>query len=570
MKTLLSLLFVTLGSLRAAAGFSIATDAAGNVYSVGIFYGTVDFDPSATGTLLLTAPTNTITGYLTKQDASGAIVWARKVTDSGGVNAITLDAAGNIYLAGILRNTQDFDPGPGSTLLTSAGQEDVYVLKLDPSGALLWARSMGSGERESCIGVAVDGSGNVFTAGSFVGAGDFDPGPGTAMLTPAVNGMDVFIVKLDASGSFAWARQTLSSATAANNDASPFTIGVDASGAVFCAGEFSSQTDFDPGPGTSILTPVGSYDAFVWKLDAAGALAWAGRFGGPGSSGSQEKVNSMAVDPSGDVYLGGTFYNAADFDPGPATYTMGATGSNAFMLKLNNGGGFQWATWLSASSAVLSLAADATGVYAIGRNSATADFDPGTAVVNLPAGHYLWKLTSAGALGCAAGPMTGALRPNQGQAMALGPAGALYVTGNFFGTVDFNPGVDSFKLTGPPFSTQVTTTDDFVLKLTTGCGFGWAVQFSQAAAAGLASLPGVASSVTLVPNPARGVAFLQSEEGLDGATVRLRNAVGQVVNTWQGMSGTTLSIDVSGLAVGVYIVEVESRGIKQWLRLVKR
>src|SRR5687768_15250710 len=71
---------------------------------------------------------------------------------------------------------------------------------------LTWAKSIGSADEDVCNSMAIDPSGNVYTTGSFRGTVDFDPGSGTHNLTSIGNSADIFILKLDASGNFVWAR----------------------------------------------------------------------------------------------------------------------------------------------------------------------------------------------------------------------------------------------------------------------------------------------------------------------------------------------------------------------------
>ena len=57
-------------------------------------------------------------------------------------NAIALDANENVYTVGKYRNTVDFDPGSGAVLLTSSGESDIFIQKLDANGSLLWVKSI--------------------------------------------------------------------------------------------------------------------------------------------------------------------------------------------------------------------------------------------------------------------------------------------------------------------------------------------------------------------------------------------------------------------------------------------
>ena len=112
-----------------------------------------------------------------------------------GASAVALDGSGNVYTGGSFSRTADFDPGAGTADLTSAGGGDIFVSKLDSNGNFVWARRMGGMSSDWPLGVALDGSGNVYTGGFFFGTADFDPGAGTANLTSA--GLsDIFVSKL--------------------------------------------------------------------------------------------------------------------------------------------------------------------------------------------------------------------------------------------------------------------------------------------------------------------------------------------------------------------------------------
>jgi len=125
---------------------------------------------------------------------------------------------------GYFHGTVDFDPGAGTTNLTSAGDLDIFVHKLDASGNLVWAKRIGNTGEDDGYYITTDASGNVYTVGNFQNTVDFDPSAGTSNLT-AAGGKDVFIHKLDPSGNFLWAKSWGSSSTdvgySVSTDASP-------------------------------------------------------------------------------------------------------------------------------------------------------------------------------------------------------------------------------------------------------------------------------------------------------------------------------------------------------------
>ncbi|MCG8576664.1 MAG: hypothetical protein MI810_17430, partial [Flavobacteriales bacterium] len=129
--------------------------------------------------------------------SSGAIGWDKAYS-------ITTDADGNTYTTGHFQGTVDFDPGSGEYDLASAGENDVFVQKLDADGNFVWALSFGGLFADRGRSIATDASGNVYLTGFFDGTVDFDPGSGDFDLT-SEGDRDVFLQKLDASGNFEWA-----------------------------------------------------------------------------------------------------------------------------------------------------------------------------------------------------------------------------------------------------------------------------------------------------------------------------------------------------------------------------
>ncbi|MBK7692341.1 MAG: SBBP repeat-containing protein [Bacteroidetes bacterium] len=117
----------SMGASSYDEGRSIAVDGAGNVYTTGYFQGSVDFDPGV-GTNYLTGA-GSLDIFISKLDAAGNFVWAKSmggVASDWGVS-IVVDRAGNIYTTGIFSGSGDFDPGPGTSNLTSAGNMDIFI-----------------------------------------------------------------------------------------------------------------------------------------------------------------------------------------------------------------------------------------------------------------------------------------------------------------------------------------------------------------------------------------------------------------------------------------------------------
>ena len=248
--------------------WSIKTDLSGNVYTIGTFVGTNDFNPASKVTFSMTSISgNTSDIFVEKLDANGNFAWAKQIggTDTKWGWSLALDAAGNIYFTGEFYGTVDFDPGNAAYNLTSAGQNDIFIEKMDVSGNFKWVKQIGGVSWDAGHDLALDASGYIYVTGYWYETTDFDPGPRTHFLTADASD-DVFIYKSDPAGNMVWVAQV-------GGDDYDFgrAITVDPSGNIYTTGGFGSNPmDFDPsGSGTYSLSSSGEYDMFVQKLDVS-------------------------------------------------------------------------------------------------------------------------------------------------------------------------------------------------------------------------------------------------------------------------------------------------------------
>ncbi len=273
--------------------------------------------------------------FLVKYDGSGNQQWLRQLGTSENDQAlgVSVDGAGNAYVAG--RTSGTF---AGQR---RAGYEDAFVAKFDSAGTQQWVRQLGTSENDSAVGVSVDGAGNVYVAGFTWGtfAGQRRAGSG-----------DAFLVKYDGSGNQQWVRQLGTS-----EDDSAVGVSVDGAGNVYVAGitegTFAGQDS------------IGYRDAFVAKYDRSGTQQWVRQLG----TSEYDSAYGVSVDGAGDVYVvgetRGTFAGQS------------SVGKNdAFLVKYDRSGTRQWVRQLGTSELDRAggVSVDSAGdVYVVGATEGT-------------------------------------------------------------------------------------------------------------------------------------------------------------------------------------------------------
>jgi RNA polymerase sigma factor (sigma-70 family) len=310
----------------------------------------VDVAVGPSGSVYVTG-TSSSQAFVTRLDASGAVVWTRTPTGgSASGRGVGVDSSENVYVTGIYSGTTDFDPGPGTFSLTSrtntsgtTPSQDTFVWKLDSSGGYVWAGSLGSNGADVVEAIAVDGTGNVAVIGrwgnnaSLTQLNDFDPGPGILTLTYNGGPGDVFVVQLvpDTGGALklSWAKSFGGFGDEYGN-----AVAVDGAGNIYMTGVFEQSVDFDPGLGSHVLTSAGTTlrrDAFVSKLDVRGNFVAAAALGGS----MTDEGYGITVDVFRNVYTTGGFRDTIDLDPSAGTYNLTALGSaDAYVIKLTQSG----------------------------------------------------------------------------------------------------------------------------------------------------------------------------------------------------------------------------------------
>lgn len=373
----------------------IAVDANQNVYMAGDFRGAFDVDPGPGVVTLTSTAAGTDYGYyLAKLNSAGQLQWARTLA----ANELTpyqvaVDSSGNLLVANNFTATisdppLDIDAGAGQTFVqqVSSSSNSMVVLKYGTNGDFAWARQLGGTTASTTtLGIAASPQDDVYVTGRFTGSVDLDPGAGVHIVANNGTAKDAFLVRLDSSGNFVWA-----DATAGTDMVSIRGIEFPSDGSILVSGGVTGTVNFQTDLGSvPITSDLSAGDAWVLKINSNSSVAWVKQFGG-------YTVLDSALDPAGNIYLGGWFAvnnppagQTYDFDPGPGVYNLvtPSTYATAYVASLTSTGDFRWAVPLGGNSGlsqVQGISVSPTGdVQVSGVFRGTGDFDPNPVTENL-------------------------------------------------------------------------------------------------------------------------------------------------------------------------------------------
>ena len=417
--------------------------------------------------------------------------WAKAFTSRNASNydaytngrTIGVDQQGNVYSAGLLHHTVDFDPGPGIYTLTGGGfgEYGIYISKLDADGNFVWVKQIPVLVEFGEIELKVDNIGNVYLASDLRHPADMDPGPGVQVIKPT-GSKDAFLIKLDANGNFVWVKQF-----GGSGDTVPHvsTLDIDRDNNVILCGEFNNTVDFDPGLGSFNLTSTAFMQSYIVKLRSNGDFIWAIQFGHSPVANNGTQIMDVKCDTYGNIYTTGGFKGTCDFDPGPAEYSLtGSSLRDGFVSKLDPDGHLIWTKRFSNTTNNYYHNVypkgididDQDNVITTGYFSGIHDFDPGTDTYSLSSkaelfDAYILKLNTQGDFLWA--KAIGGRENETGNDVVTDSEGNVYAVGFYGPSVDFDPGPGEFIINSSYYGASV------LVKLSSKGDFIYAAPFQN-------------------------------------------------------------------------------------------
>lgn len=359
--------------------FKIATDQFNNIYIYGLFTGNVDFNPSPTASFSINSTTNS-DYFILKLDPNGNFIWAKSIaTELGYPSGIKLLNDGKVIVAGTFMDSINFTPIASPTTIFSDGSKDSFIACFDSNGNYLWNKKMGSNGMVQVLTIAVDNSNNIYSAGIFSTNLILYNDNNTIGQT-SIGTYDGFTAKLDSNGDFVWVTKNESTDYCFN-----FSIDV-TDDFVAVGGYFFGTTNFSPPNSNNIFASQGLRDQFVQKLDNNGNVLWVKTIGG---GNSYTELTSLKI-KNDIVYNIGRYNEVIDIDPGSGTTLLDYQGiggvTSIYLQKLNTNGDFIWGSQITGNNSGICrdlMISKWNNIYSIGYFKGTLDFDVGNQAYNL-------------------------------------------------------------------------------------------------------------------------------------------------------------------------------------------
>jgi hypothetical protein len=523
----------TASTLNYSGVYWITTDQSGNAYITGFFK----------QDMILGTDTFLYMGYddvfFAKYNSSGNILWARAIGSDwkDWIGNPSIDDGGNVYISGTFRGSSVII---GSDTLVNQGPGivtgDIFVVKYDPDGNVLWVRTAGSPGWEEGSHTATDGSGNLYITGGFSNPGiSFDSINLQSVGSPHHN--NIFLTKYDYMGNVLWAR-----AAGGTNGALSHGIATDLHGNIYLTGSyfghsvtFGTFTLYNSHPGQS---------TFLVKYDPSGNVVWAQSYGGEISNGGL----NVATDQKGYVYITG-FFNESTLSLG--SFVLNNTGlANVYLAKLDPAGNVLWAksTGGTFRDYPWGLFVDETGGVYITVDSRSPSITFGNTTLNNlnpvnttdliimkydSLGNECWATSFGGLEGFVAGDIS------------ISATGNLYIAGGY--------------------STPELVLGSDTLTTTTG-----SARFFVAKASGFTGVESVRHpdyEISLFPNPMLDHVTVQVSTSFADLIFCLYDIYGRKMLT-QKITETT-RLTVSDLPAGIYMYRLQYPGGRQTGKLVK-
>jgi uncharacterized delta-60 repeat protein len=256
------------GGIDWEEGYGITSLSDNSTVVTGGFTGSVTFGPSEPNQTVLTSSGFTDI-FIARYNPDGTLAWVKSAggvsytNEEGGYGIISLSDNSTV-VTGEYKESATFGHGESNeTVLTSAGDYDLFVARYNPDGTLDWAKTAGGTSWDKCRGITALSDNSTVVTGFFYGTTIFGPGESNETVLTSAGYGDIFIARYNPDGTCAWAK----CAGASNDDDYGFGITALSDNSTVATGYFSNSATFGKGePNETVLNTAGSYDIFIARF----------------------------------------------------------------------------------------------------------------------------------------------------------------------------------------------------------------------------------------------------------------------------------------------------------------
>lgn len=312
--------------LGKATPTDLYADENANIYIVGYFSGSIDFDPDPDN-YEFESSNGLDDIFIAKYSKDGKYLWSLSAgsSENDWANSIAADKYGNFYITGYFSGTFRYDENKDP--LTSVGREDILFLEFDKNGKIKKTLNFGGTGSDVGNSIKIDNDNDIILAGTFESSFSFGS---EELVSLTSNGKkDIFLAKISQDNSIYWATNL-----GTKEDDQAFKIGIDNARNIYLAGRIKGDLIF----GKEIkveLDPVFETDLSVAKFSSFGEIIRLNRIGTSGA----DFISDIAVNDDDNLYVTGAFFKKILVKSKTKDQQLNSSGlSDAFFIHYNKEG----------------------------------------------------------------------------------------------------------------------------------------------------------------------------------------------------------------------------------------
>ena len=321
------------------------------------------FDDSATfgqGEINETILTESGT-FIAKYNSNGTLAWAKSAEGAHVGFGITTLVDNSTVVTGYFNVSAIFGKGEiNETIITSAGEEDIFIARYNPNGILVWAKRAGGSSYDVGYAITVFSDDSIVVTGDFWDLATFGEGEISETILTSSGEEDIFVARYNLDGTLVWAKR----AGSTGGPDCGYAITTLSDNSMVAAGRFYGSATFGQDEiNETVLASAGGADIFIARYNPNGTLVWAKSAGGQGGDGGY----AITTLSDNSIVLTGSFSFAAVFGQGELNETSlnSAGWDDVFIARYHADGTLTWAK----SSGGANMGESGSGVTALSDNS---------------------------------------------------------------------------------------------------------------------------------------------------------------------------------------------------------